>query len=71
MNIFSIVQWEKYYHSVKDEMFIQLCFALLNGTFHLSSNESICTIIALINIICIFNVSAKFKINSLGLLQRL
>ena len=54
MNVFfSFVQWNKYFHSVKDEMFhstrLQLGFASLNGTFHLSPHENICTI-ALINI---------------------
>ena len=49
MNVFSFVQWNKYFHSVKDESTIQLGFASLNGTFHLSPHENICTI-ALINI---------------------
>ena len=49
MNVFSFVQWNKYFHSVKMKCSIQLGFASLNGTFHLSPHENICTI-ALINI---------------------
>ena len=37
MNVFSFVQLNKYFHSVKDEKCsIQLGFASLNGTFHFS-----------------------------------
>ena len=32
MNVFSFVQWNKYFHSVKAE---------LNGTFHLEPHENI------------------------------
>ena len=49
MNVFSFVQWNKYFHSVKDEMFHSTRLRLLNGTFHLSPQENIGTI-ALINI---------------------
>ena len=49
MNVFSFVQWNKYFHSVKDEMF----HSTRRGTFHLSSHENICTI-ALINIHIIY-----------------
>ena len=49
MNVFSFVQWNKYFHSVKDEMYHSTRFASLNGTFHLSPHENICTI-TLINI---------------------
>ena len=59
MNVFSFVQWNKYFYSVKDEMFHSTWLRLvewnissvasLNGTFHLSPLENICTI-ALINI---------------------
>ena len=55
MNVFSFVQWNKYFHSVKDECTIQLGFASLNGTFHLSPHENICTI-ALINIHYLYNI---------------
>ena len=41
MNVFSLVQWNKYFHSVKGQMFYD--------TFHLSPHENNCTI-ALINI---------------------
>ena len=41
MNVFSFVQWNKYLHSVKDEMF--------HGIFHLSPQANICRV-ALINI---------------------
>ena len=55
MNVFSFVQWNKYFHSVKDECTIQLGFASLNGTFHL---ENICTI-ALINIHYLYNIQSS------------
>ena len=58
MNVFSFVQWYKYFHSVKDENSIQLGFALLNGTFHLSPNENNC-IIALINIHYLYNTACS------------
>ena len=60
MNVFSFLQWNKYFYLVKDEMFhscfIQLGFTLLNGTFHLSHHENICTI-ALITIHYLYNIS--------------
>ena len=59
MNVFSSVQWNKYFHSVKDEMYcIQLGFASLNGTFHLSPHKNICTT-ALINIHYLYTNSNK------------
>ena len=58
MNVFSFVQWKKYFHSVKDEMYIQLGFASLNGTFHLSPHENICTI-ALINIHYLYTMKVE------------
>ena len=39
---------------------IQLGFASLNGTFHLSPHENICTI-ALINIRYLFNISKEIE----------
>ena len=58
MNVFSFVQWNIYFHSVKDEMLdIQLGFVSLNGTFHLSPpQENMCTI-ALINIQYLHTIS--------------
>ena len=56
INVFSFVQWNKYFHSVKDEFSIQLGSASLNGTFHLSPHENICTI-ALINIHYLYNAN--------------
>ena len=52
---FSFVQWNKY----KMKCSIQLGFASLNGTFHLSPHENICTI-ALINIHYLYNISPKW-----------
>ena len=52
MNVFSFVQWNKYFHSVKDEMFHSL-----NGTFHLSPHNNIFTI-ALINIHYLYTIRA-------------
>ena len=65
MNVFSFVQWKKYFHLVKDEMFKStsvswpksidlVSFASLNGPFHLSPHENICTT-ALINIHYLYN----------------
>ena len=55
----------KYFHSVKNEMYLQLGFASLNGTFHLSPHENICTI-ALINIHYLYtNVHSIGKLNLL------
>ena len=58
MNVFSFMQWNKYFHKVKDECSIQLGFASLNGTFHLSPHENICTI-ALINIHYLYNIHSQ------------
>ena len=48
MNVFSFVQWNKYFHSVKMKFFIQRGKAKLNGTLYLSPHESICTIALII-----------------------
>ena len=55
--MFSFVQWNKYFHSVKDEMYHSTRLRLLewNGTFHLSPHENICTI-ALINIHYLYTI---------------
>ena len=55
MNVFSFVEWNKYNHSLKDEMFHYTRLRLLNGTFHLSAHENICTI-ALINIHYLYTI---------------
>ena len=64
MIVFSFVQWNKYFHSVKDEMYIpfnSIGFASLNGTFHLSPHENICTI-ALINIHYFYIIFVSFVV---------
>ena len=50
MNVFSFVQWNKYFIRWK------MKFALLIGTFHLSPHENICSI-ALINIHYLYNIA--------------
>ena len=37
------MQWNKYFYSVKDEMFHLTRVASLNGRFHLSPHKNICT----------------------------
>ena len=50
MNVFSFVQWNKYFHLVKDEMYHSTRLHLVEWNInHLSPHENICTI-ALINI---------------------
>ena len=51
---FSFVRWYSYFHSVKMKCSIQLGFASLNRTFHLSPHENISTI-ALITIHYLYN----------------
>ena len=55
MNVFSFVQWNKYFIRWKMKCTIHLGFASLNGTFHLSPHENICTI-ALINIHYLYTI---------------
>ena len=62
MNVFSFVQWNRYFHSVNDKCSIQLGFASLNGTFHLLPHENICTI-ALINIYYLYIIFADAQLH--------
>ena len=57
---FKFVRWYSYFHSVKDKCSIQLGFASLNRTFHLSPHENICTI-ALITIHYLYNIEYTLR----------
>ena len=62
MNVFSFVQWNKYFHSVKDEMF---------HSTYLSPHENICTI-ALINIHYLYDITFEsYNITFESVLSRL
>ena len=43
-NVFSFVQWNKYFHSVRDEMYHSIFHLSLNRTFHFLPHENICII---------------------------
>ena len=60
MNVFSFIQWNRYFNSVNDEIFHSTRLALLNGTFHFSPHENICTI-ALLNIQYLCNMKYMNK----------
>ena len=53
MNVFHLCNGKNIFIRWKIKCSIQLSFALLNRTFHLSAHENICTI-ALINIHCLY-----------------
>ena len=60
-NVFSFMQWNKYFHSVRDEMYHSIFHLSLNRTFHLLPRENIC-IIALKNIHYLYtNVGSRYS----------
>ena len=55
------MQWNKYFHSVRDEMYHSIFHLSLNITFHLLPRENIC-IIALKNIHYLYtNVGSRYS----------
>ena len=55
LNVFSFVQWNKYFHEVKDEMFHSTLLRLVELNISSSPHENICTI-ALINIQYLYTI---------------
>ena len=55
MNVFSFVQWNKYFNSVKNEMHHSTRLRLVEWKFHLSIHGNICTI-ALTNIHYLYTI---------------
>ena len=62
MNVFAFVQWNKYFHSVKDEMFHSTRLRLDEWNISSLTSWNICTI-ALINIHYLYNINQDIACN--------